>query len=317
MAPEPPQPPPAATSAGNDTAADPAHFQSQAHIAHTGVSDIRRRNPLASLVFTYGIGGAVFGVFAFTRMVVKSIGLPTVTIGIVWGLLGLIGLWLLGRFVVAWYRLNRAMPPNWIRSDDRYRVRAFAPCERRDVLLRLGPIEDTPFEPQEFSGFFCMRPSGVMVITWILISLIVGILTLLLMPSPGAFMIFALYGAFAAGGLAVEFFWPTTIRIVPGRLDLVRRCMLRPERAYRRSFALRTARVIVDLRGWSIDIEGPTATTSLHLWIWPIRGRMDLAHAVLLAAVSTARPGTPSLEGEALPTPSVGSHPSATRSRPA
>jgi hypothetical protein len=300
---EPTQPPDPAAPGGDESPPGPETFQSRAHIAHTGVSDIRRRNPLGSLVVSYGVFGAVFAVFMFSRMVVQALGLPTVTLGIVWGLLGLTGLWLLGRFAVAWYRLNRAMPPNWIRSDDRFRVRGIAPGERRGALLRLGPIEDTPFEPQEFAGFFCLAPNLPMIITWVVLSLSIAVAMLLLIPSPGAFMAFAIYGAFAAGGLAVEFFWPTTIRVVPGRLDLVRRCMLWPQRARRRSFALRTARVLADLRGWSIDIEGPTHKTSTNLWIWPIRGRMELAHAVLLAAVSSSRAGQLSLEGEPLPIP--------------
>jgi len=263
-----------------------------AHLAHTGAVRPHNRRALAGLVIGYGIAGAVAALFLFSRLVVRATGLPPIALAVAWAIVLAAGL-----LALAWWGLrrlwaNRRMPPSQIRSDEGFRVRCIAPNARLDALRRLGPIDDNPFEPQEFPGFLVLRPSGTIIAAWVAISVSVGVLTLVLSPGiPTGLYIFIFYGAFASGGIAVTLLWPTTIRVVPGRIDIVRRLVFRPERPERKTITLRTAAVLVDLRRWYTHIEGPTPETSLVLWLWPIRGRMELAHAILMGAVSSARPG--------------------------
>lgn len=264
------------------------------HLAHEGSDLVRDRgSALGGLVVGYGLAGLIGALFLFTRLVIHALGLSQVTLIAAWVILGLAiavwGTWLLVRLL----RANAADPPpgGLLRSDDRYRVRCIGRPDRLAELARLGPICDTPFEPQEFFGFFVLPPRPAMVVVWVVASLLIGTAAFLLpFGIPAGASVLVIYGAFAAGGLAVILVWPTVIRVVPGRVDCIRWLVFTPHRPERRAFTLRSSRLFVDLRRWTALIEGPSRQTSISLWLWPVRGRVELAHALLMGAVSTARP---------------------------
>lgn len=273
------------------------------HFAHEGVDLTRYRgNALGGLVVGYGLAGLIGAVLLFIRLVIKALGLPTSVVVIAWVVMGIAlaawGGWLLVRLL----RANAADPPpgGTIRSDERFRVRCIGRPDRLDQLRRLGPIVDTPFEPQEFFGLFVLPPRPVMIVVWVLTSLVIGIGAYALpLGIPAGAAIVVIYGAFAAGAAATIVIWPTTIRVVPGRVDCIRWLVFRPDRPERRTYTLRSSRLLVDLRRWTAFIDGPTRQTSISLWLWPMRERMDLAHGLLAAAVSTARAGPLADLGEA------------------
>ncbi len=264
------------------------------HLAHEGSDLVRDRgSALGGLVVGYGLAGLIGALFLFTRLVIHALGLSRVTLIAAWVILGLAiaawGTWLIVRLL----RANAADPPpgGTIKSDERFRVRCIGRPDRLDQLRRFGPVVDTPFEPQEFFGFFVLPPRPVMIVVWVLTSLTIGVGAYMLpLGIPPGASVLVIYGAFAAGGLAVILVWPTLIRVVPGRVDCIRWLVFTPHRPERRAFTLRSSRLFVDLRRWSALIEGPSRQTSISLWLWPVRGRVELAHALLMGAVSTARP---------------------------
>jgi hypothetical protein len=247
---------------------------------------------IGGLVVGYGIAGLAAALFVFVRMVTRALGLPIITAAVIWAICAVAGMgWLLWWFV-RWVRSNRTLPKNFTKSDERYRVRCVGSPERLEELDRLGPIEDTPFEPEEFLGFLILPPRPAMVVVWVVVAVVIAAAAFGLplgFPPGGA--IFVFYGAFAAGGLAITLIWPTRIRVIPGRVDITRSLFLRPGKGERRTLTLRTSTLLVDLRKWQAFITGPTPQTSIYVWMWPVPGRMELAHALLNAAVSTARPG--------------------------
>lgn len=276
-----------------ESAAAASDFARQVQFAHSALAPQRTRGSAAGLVIGWGAAGALWAAVLFLRMVARSLGLPAVATRALWAALTVALLaWLLWLFV-RWIRANRTLPPNFVRGDQRYRIRCVGSDERLAAVRRLGPIEDTPFEPQEFTGFLVLPPTPVMVAVWVVTSSSVAAALLLLDfgMALASTSVFLFYGAFAAGGVMVVLLWPTRIRVVPGRVEIERALVFRPEKPERRLFTLRTSRVLVDLRRWRAHVTGPSPETSLELWLWPVRGRAELAHAMLMGAASTATPG--------------------------
>lgn len=268
----------------------------EVHFAHTGAA-MKTRRSSAGLVLGWGIAGGLYAAVVFLQMVAQVLGLPRSAINTVWavGLAAMValGLWMF----VRWVRTTRALPPSFVSSNERFRVRCIAGEERLDALRRIGPVQDAAFEPQEFSAYLVLPLSRGMVAAWIATSIVVAAVALLAKgvglaaPVP----VFVFYGAFAAGGMLTVLLWPTRVRVVPGRVEVERALVFRPERPERRVYTLRTSRLLVDLRKWRVHVTGPSPETSLELWLWPVRGRLELAHALLMGAVSTASPPPPPL----------------------
>ncbi len=271
-------------------------FDRDVQFAHTA-AQMRRPRSAAGLVIGWGIAGAIYAAILFLRMVARALHLPASAMSAAWVVVAAAsvawGLWLF----VRWVRATRTLPPNYVSSDERYRVRCAGGEERLAALHRIGPIEDTPFEPQEFTGYLVLPPAARMVAVWIATSVLIGAAALLanLTRALPSMSVFVFYGAFAAGGVMVALLWPTKIRVVPGRVEVERSLVFHPERPERRVYTLRTSRVLVDLRKWRAHVTGPSPETSLDLWLWPVRGRLELAHALLMGAVSTASPPPPPL----------------------
>lgn len=284
---------PGISASQRSSGSNPEHdFDHRVQFAHTAPPVRGRRSSAAGLVIGWGAAGAIYAAVVFLRLVARALHLPAVATVALWIVLVVALLAWAAWLFVRWLRANRTLPPNFVRSDERYRVRCVGGEERLAEVRRIGPIEDTPFEPQEFIGYLILPPTARMIAAWIATSVLVAAGAMLansrLMAA--SFSVFVFYGAFAAGGVMVVLLWPTRVRVVPGRVEIERALVFRPERAERRLFTLRTSRVFVDLRKWRASVTGPSPETSLDLWLWPVRGRAELAHALLMGAVSSANP---------------------------
>jgi hypothetical protein len=88
---------------------------------------------------------------------------------------------------------------------------------------------------------------------------------------------------------AVALLWPTYLRVVPGRLDVIRYSVFPRWRTEVRSWNLRDARILVDLRGMrvSIDIPGDPGPVEFSIGLLPRRTRF--ARMLFWAAMSSYR----------------------------
>lgn len=284
---------PGISASQRSAGSNPEHdFDHRVQFAHTAPPVQGRRTSVAALVVGWGTAGAIFAAVVLFRMVARALHLPGGAMAASGGVLAVALLaWVVWLFV-RWFRANRRLPPNFVRSDERYRVRCVGTEERLAEVRRIGPIEDTPFEPQEFVGYLILPPTARMIAAWIATSVLVaaGVMLANYTLTTVSYSGFVFHGSFAAGGVMVVLLWPTRIRVVPGRVEIERALVFRPERAERRLFTLRTSRVLVDLRTWRAHVQGPSPETSIDLWLRPVRGRAELAHALLMGAVSSANP---------------------------
>lgn len=249
---------------------------------------------LAGMVIGYGVVGAVVGGFLLSRMVANRLGVPTATLMVFWGVVLAGAAAAMMPRLVRWFKGRQFYKGLEIKSDERYRVRCIASPEGAKRLKALGPIQSEPFEPQEFWGLLVLPPRPEMVAVWVIVSVAsAGVLLALVsggtlkgLGGAGAWSWMLFYVSFAAGGLAVAALWPTKIRVVPGRVDVLRALVFTPWKPEVRRISMRTSGVVVDLKHWRTIVEGPSAETCLSLWMWPVRGRMEMAHAILMGAVS-------------------------------
>jgi hypothetical protein len=205
-----------------------------------------------------------------------------------------------GVWLVVWlFRLYRAKskyePGEW-RSDPSYRVRFIGPREAYD---RLGPIEDEAFEPELFYAFLAARLTKGQIAVWVMTTTAFYVLMFF-----SGVTNFAMMGGlvfwtpFSLGMIATALLWPTYIRVVPGRLDVLAYPILGSGAPALHSYDLRSMQVIampmgvVRLFEKQDDQDGEeeakavkkalVLTTSLP---WDHR---RYARAVLRGAISTA-----------------------------
>jgi hypothetical protein len=93
---------------------------------------------------------------------------------------------------------------------------------------------------------------------------------------------------FAVGGLLTGVLWPTYLRLVPGRLDVIRYSLLGRGVVECVKHDLRSSAVLVDLNQHCVFLATDGITTEVSYGA--VRDPYDFAHAVLLAAVSTHKP---------------------------
>ena len=176
------------------------------------------------------------------------------------------------------------------KPDPEVRLNCIAP---RESILRLGPMGDLSFPPQVFRlTLGAPLSSGD-----VLLACVLGAVTVIVVHVAGAaFFWFGLTILLAIGtALALAAcLRPSYVRIVPGRLELLRYGFL-PSRACQvRGYDLRKARVLVDLRRCVvfIDEQETRCDFSFALVVRPHR----LAYYVLRAA--TCASNAPSLPTE-------------------
>lgn len=161
----------------------------------------------------------------------------------------------------------------------------------RAAIEELGPLADVPFEPAIFNASLALPPSRRVLTLWLALAAAAGLLLNLGLRANGVRDV-SMYAVWLAGALAfASLLWlrPVYFRVTPGRLEALTFHAWRKEPVERRAWDLRTARVLVDLDRWLIWIDAPESTQALSIELVP--GRRRLAHAVLLAAVSTHAAG--------------------------
>ncbi|UCC31641.1 MAG: hypothetical protein JSU86_05055 [Phycisphaerales bacterium] len=174
--------------------------------------------------------------------------------------------------------------------DPEVRLNCIAP---RELILRLGPIADLPFPPQVFRLTLGAPLSSRDVV----LACVLGAAAVIVIILAGAAPFWVYMTLWLAMGTAlgvVACLRPTYVRVVPGRLELLRYGLL-PSRACQvRSYDLRKARVLVDLRRCVafIDEQETQCDFSFALAVRADR----LAYYVLRAATSTST--APSLPTE-------------------
>lgn len=202
----------------------------------------------------------------------------------------------------AWWRWDpltgRASDPGLLPFPDAsHRVWCVASLAGHARLLSMGPVENAPFEPEVFAAPFALRAGWWIQTAWIASAAAVyGALYLFMYlfgpPHKGTFNLYILYSALGLGILLVAAVRPTSIRIVPGRIDIMRGWFFQSSRPVVRSIPLRDRRVVMDLRSGivfatdSITNYQADATVAFGT----PRHRARIAHAVLRAAISTAQP---------------------------
>lgn len=159
-----------------------------------------------------------------------------------------------------------------------------------DDLLAFGPLDDASFEPAAFRSLAATPPAMSWIAAPPLVVFLVAAYCLpgLLRPSSlfGAPLMLWAVGSGVATAIAVAWFWPRYYRVLPGRLDLMDYRPLARRGRLVRSVHLRSAKLLIDMRFWTVRIETDGSSEEFLFRFMPDRRRF--AHMLLLAAVSTA-----------------------------
>jgi hypothetical protein len=242
------------------------------------------------------LGAAVVG-WLLLRSLLEMAGLGWYTRLAGWAVLALFLI-----FAIHWKdALPRAVDGASIRvmgwTDDSRRVWCVWSKWRLQRLAALGPIADEAFEPELFAAPFAIprsTRSDVVLIAAAILSY--GVLYLVLdlfgHSTTTKFNFTMFCSSLAMGWFLLAAAMPTTIRIVPGRIDVMRGWFFSTDRVVVRSISMRGRRVVVDLKSGIVFVLGPARDEQQELaaLYGPAKLRARIAHAILRAAVSTAEP---------------------------
>lgn len=193
----------------------------------------------------------LLGLVGLAAMILKALGgsiaginSQSMTMTIVfWTIVYAVG----GVWLIVWlFRLYRTKgkyrPGEW-RSDPSCRVRFIGPREWFD---RLGPIEDEAFEPELFYAFLAARLTKGQIAVWVTTTAVLYI-AMFATGIANVAMVGGLvfWTPFSFGMIATALLWPTYIRVVPGRLDVLAYPILGSGAPALHSYDLRSMRVIV------------------------------------------------------------------------
>lgn len=189
-----------------------------------------------------------------------------------------------------------ALRPDVIRerTDDTSRLQCVGLPE---WLAPEGELHAEPFEPRVFHAI-CGLPASPRGQGF-------GVLTLVLGIAGGLCLNYVLTGSWCRDSFPYMYaalcvwialnalFYPTYVRVVPGRLDVLHYALSRSPIIER--VDLRASRLVVDLTRWGVTIRPVGDAEPLVFSIAFVRGRARLAHALFLAALSphTAPPIEP------------------------
>jgi hypothetical protein len=250
--------------------------------------DTSLQNKLAAATAFAAIGFVVLGVIAENHL---GIGMSDFI------LIGLVGLIVAG-FVVAisvstwrWFRQRTALrelpkrpPAGW-----RYCCVAapawLAPC---------GELADVPFEPNYFNA------TSVLSRTWPQHGLALAVTLALWAATIGALWalgthviaiaLLLFYVAPIVSQAIIFFAWPTYLRVLPGRVDIVRHNFLRRGTPQAIGFPLADCRILADLRKNTTLIYGSDDQLRLSIPLSLLPDRRRFVHRLFLAALSTYQP---------------------------
>lgn len=245
--------------------------------------------------------GMYLGVFVIACLLVET-GLASVGLGAAARPAGWVMLALFLLAAIHWKdALPRAAPSTTVcvqqTVDDRKRVWCVWAKWRLRRLAAMGPIVDEAFEPEVFAAPFAAQLTMRTNIAWLIAAagsfgVLYVVLDLLGQRAGAKFHLLTFCSALAMGWLVVAAAMPTSIRVVPGRIDVMRGWFFSPHRPIVRSLDLRGRRVIVDVNSGFVFVTGPAQAQQEDsaLIYGPAKMRARLARAILRAAVSSATP---------------------------
>lgn len=241
------------------------------------------RNMFYIAVYILAFGAAMYlGFKGITPWMGLVAGLAAV------GLIAL-GLWLLDRPSAEHRRLaEQSMRP--IQPGARIRCEGKPAAVAR--IVSLDPIEDVLFEPRVFLGVAAVPSHSLRKTVQIAVGILVGVALFAsqayFRKNMGGCAYVYIMLAIGSGLLAGGIIFPTYLRVIPGRLDIMECTFLGRQVLSVRKIDLRTQQVVVDLQQ-QLVIVGDAADAPKFAFgaVWD---RWGFAHAVLQAAVSTHTP---------------------------
>lgn len=202
----------------------------------------------------------LFSMMAIFAFVGGAVGAWNMLIVIIVGLLLL-------AITLIWRGSNhRLADPNFVYpvcSDPRYRLRVVG-RRRRLELLRQCPIQlGSTFEPEIFRITFAVEPkyhAGRKMILLFLMGLLVVVMAEFIWGiMPRGIEYATIMGPLCFARFARAFIWPTYLRVVPGRLDVLQYRFLGAGPPRVRSYGLRTSRICIHVNN-SLAVFPPDAT---------------------------------------------------------
>jgi len=169
-------------------------------------------------------------------------------------------------------------------------------------ITRHGEFADVAFEPMIYRAAFVDRmPKSVF---WVALSASVGAILVIevlgrLFGFWAAFddlLVFKTFGGWAVGCLTADWLHPTYLRVVPGRVDVMRFSPFRTRNSVVARHDLRQAHLIIDLQNYVVFVDTERGTHELAIAF--VRDSTRLAYHLLLAAMSSHPP--PPLPDDAL-----------------
>ncbi len=246
------------------------------------------------------IGALIIMVGAFLTSVVQratGLGLPfTSGFGCLLLMVGLViaAIWQHVQIM----RRNRAAASLDASPDENYRLRCVGlPAE----VQQHGSFADVPFEPSIFNGSFTLPYTRR--VWWAAAAIgLVAFAGLRLgnwVTTGSAFRNLAWDATVLPLPIwgVVALLWPTYLRVVPGRLDVVHYGRFPRRRAEVWSMSLRDARILVDLRRMRVRIDSPDEGAPVEFSIGLLPRRTRFAYMLFLAAMSSYQP-PPIADGE-------------------
>ena len=175
--------------------------------------------------------------------------------------------------------------------DNQFRLRCIGIPEEFDDL---GGLANVPFESVIFNcswtSITLLNPivKSTAIATATVMGLIAITVATMLQAPLGMRLWIGASTAILAACAVIFLVWQTYVEISPGRLDITWISMFGRGRTTRISADLRSARILVDTLRWQILLEQPESDNPpLFFSTIAIPRRMELAHRILLAAVST------------------------------
>jgi len=199
------------------------------------------------------------------------------------------------RSACIWYRRRRFVSQLPLHPDESQRLQCIG---NPGAITSVGPLRNILFEPAEFNIAWTKSAYGrdgakALALLTGVIALVVYVgavfaYSLPLLPAIlfcAPFIVSTVYAVVAT-------FWRTRLRIVPGRMEVLQYSVFGRRRSYRVVIPLRETKVLVNMWKHYVRVEGPGVENGK--WILGtqlVPRRRELAYYVLLAALSTHKPG--------------------------
>ncbi|MDX2146683.1 MAG: hypothetical protein SFZ23_04105 [Planctomycetota bacterium] len=253
------------------------------------------------MLLPWGAFAVVGAVVLIGLLVIRAVAGPTWLAFVPGGLVGIaLAIWSL-RFGLRTKRITlqfiRQPPP----VDDSVRVRCAGNAVAIQEVKALGPPEGVgSFEPKIYDAFFMVPASKKLFRWWIIITSIVGVagvmgeVFIIARPLIPGFHVVYFYIIAVVSAIILAFLNPVYLRVVPGRLDVMR-FRFRGRRASSvRSIDLRSVRMLVDLTTKRVFFDRVAGDNSERIECVGELGfevcynRTEFAHALLAAATTDA-----------------------------